>query len=47
VRRVRVLSRYTLMQVPTDKATSVAGAIDGSELRGVTVAADAVVTEAS
>jgi hypothetical protein len=35
------------MQVPTDKATSVAGAIDGSELRGVTVAADAVVTEAS
>jgi superfamily II DNA/RNA helicase len=47
VRRVRVLSRYTLMQVPTDKAASVAGAIDGAELRGVTVAADAVVTETS
>jgi ATP-dependent RNA helicase DeaD len=47
VRRVRVLSRYTLMQVPSDKAASVAGAIDGAELRGVTVAADAVVAETS
>ncbi|MGH2959384.1 MAG: DbpA RNA binding domain-containing protein, partial [Solirubrobacterales bacterium] len=47
VRRVRVLSRYTLMQVPSDKAASVAGAIDGAQLRGETVAADAVVTETS
>lgn len=43
VRRVRVLSRYTLMQVPTAKASSVAGAIDGADLRGAKVAADAVV----
>ncbi len=42
VRRVRVLSRYTLMRVPSDKAGSVAGAIEGAELRGNTVAADAV-----
>ncbi len=47
VRRVRVLSRYTLMQVPSDKAASVAGAIDGAQLRGETVAADAVVAENS
>ncbi|MGK2878292.1 MAG: DEAD/DEAH box helicase [Solirubrobacterales bacterium] len=47
VRRVRVLSRYTLMQVPSDKAASVAGAIDGAQLRGETVAADAVVAETS
>lgn len=47
VRRVRVLSRYTLMQVPSDKAASVAGAIDGAQLRGETVAADAVVADNS
>jgi hypothetical protein len=47
VRRVRVLSRYTLMQVPSDKAASVAGAIEGAELRGQAVNADAVVSEAS
>ncbi|MBJ7459183.1 MAG: DbpA RNA binding domain-containing protein [Thermoleophilaceae bacterium] len=47
IRRVRVLSRYTLMQVPSDKAASVAGAIDGAQLRGQTVAADAVVAETS
>lgn len=45
VRRVRVLSRYTLMQVPSDKAASVAGAIEGAELRGNAVAADAVVSD--
>ena len=44
VRRVRVLSRYTLMQVPSEKATTVAGAIEGAQLRGQRVAADAVVT---
>ncbi|MGH2906095.1 MAG: DEAD/DEAH box helicase [Solirubrobacterales bacterium] len=43
VRRVRVLSRYTLMQVPTDKAAGVVGALDGSSLRGEPVVADAVV----
>ncbi len=47
VRQVRVLSRYTLMHVPSDKAASVAGAIDGAELRGQTVAADAVVSQTS
>ncbi|MFT4048301.1 MAG: DEAD/DEAH box helicase [Solirubrobacterales bacterium] len=47
IRRVRVLSRYTLMQVPSDKAASVAGAIEGAELRGRSVSADAVVAEAS
>jgi ATP-dependent RNA helicase DeaD len=45
VRRVRVLSRYTLLQVPSDKAAGVAGAIDGAELRGVRVAADAVLRD--
>jgi ATP-dependent RNA helicase DeaD len=45
VRHVRVLSRYTLVQVPTEKAAGVAGAIDGAQLRGEPVAADAVVTE--
>jgi superfamily II DNA/RNA helicase len=47
IRRVRVLSRYTLMQVPSDKAADVAGAIDGAELRGQSVTADAVVADAS
>ena len=42
VRRVRVLSKFTLLQVPTDKAADVAGAIDGASLRGSSVAADAV-----
>jgi ATP-dependent RNA helicase DeaD len=42
VRRVRVLSRYTLMQVPSEKAASVAGAISGAKLRGTTVSAEAV-----
>ena len=35
------------MQVPSDKAADVAGAIDGPSLRGETVAADAVVAETS
>jgi superfamily II DNA/RNA helicase len=47
VRRVRVLSRYSLMRVPTDKAASVAGSLAGSELRGASVTADAVVPDAS
>lgn len=47
VRRVRVLSRYTLMQVPTDKAADVAGAISGSQLRGEKVAAEAVLRDAA
>ncbi len=46
VRRVRVLSRYTLMQVPSDKAASVAGAIEGADLRGNKVRADAVTSDA-
>jgi ATP-dependent RNA helicase DeaD len=45
VRRVRVLSRFTLLRVPTDKAADVAGAIDGASLRGDAVTADAVVRE--
>lgn len=46
VRRVRVLSRFTLLQVPTDKAADVAGAIDGASLRGSSVTADAVLPKA-
>jgi ATP-dependent RNA helicase DeaD len=45
VRRVRVLSRYTLMQVPSDKAADVAGAISGASLRGEKVAAEAVLRD--
>lgn len=43
IRRVRVLSRYSLMRVPSDKAADVAGAISGSQLRGSEVSAEAVV----
>lgn len=43
VRRVRVLSRFTLMRVPSESVVSVAGAIDGAKLRGNAVKADAVV----
>jgi superfamily II DNA/RNA helicase len=46
VRRVRVLSRFSLFQVPTDKATEVVGSIDGASLGGASVSADAVVREA-
>ena len=43
IRRVRVLSRYSLMRVPSDKAADVVGAISGSQLRGSEVSAEAVV----
>ncbi|MBI5310460.1 MAG: DEAD/DEAH box helicase [Actinobacteria bacterium] len=41
VRRVRVLARFTLARVPLAKAHSVAGAVDGSQLRGESVTAEA------
>lgn len=45
IRRVRVLSRFTVFHVPSSQATDVAGAISGAKLRGKTVAADAIVRE--
>ncbi|MFY9469697.1 MAG: DbpA RNA binding domain-containing protein, partial [Solirubrobacterales bacterium] len=46
VRRVRVLSRLTLAQIPSVRAGEVAAAIDGTEIRGREVAAEAVVATA-
>lgn len=45
IRRVRVLSRFTVFHVPSAVAADVAGAITGQQLRGRAVAADAVVRE--
>lgn len=47
IRRVRVLSRFTVFHVPSAQAADVAGAITGEQLRGRPVAADAVLREST
>ncbi|HEV7918510.1 MAG TPA: DEAD/DEAH box helicase [Solirubrobacterales bacterium] len=43
IRRVRVLQRFTLAQVPSDAAERTATALDGAKLRGTAITADAVI----